>query len=95
MDKLLTKSLRQIGNILGLGVGVLGLLAIIFRKLNLLLGLVVLATILFMIFISMIVYQINKLENSVLTIEENYKRTKELEDIKSRIGSLELNYRKK
>ncbi len=80
--------LRSLGNLLGIAVTILGIFAIFFKALTPITASIILGIILLLGFISLIIYQISKIENRIIKLEEKYKRTEELSEIRSEIKLL-------
>lgn len=80
--------LKNLANILGIGVTILGLLAVFFKVLDPLTSTIILAIILFLGFISMIVYQVNKIENKQIKLEEKLTRAEDLITLRAEIELL-------
>jgi len=84
----MSEFLRALANVLGLTVTDLGLIDIFFKAVDSVSALIILAILLFLWFVSLVIYQINKLEIKVDILEEKYKRADELVEIRSEILNL-------
>ena len=84
--------LKSLGNILTIALTILGLVALILSKLEL--NSITLSAILFIIifigFVSVVIYYILKLEKQIDLFEETYKRDKDLFSMKSDINLLKM-----
>jgi CHASE3 domain sensor protein len=80
--------LKSLANILATAATALGLLAIFFKALTPLMSFLILGALLFLGFISVVVYQLNKVEIRLDKLEDKYKRAEELIDIKADILDL-------
>lgn len=80
--------LKSLANILATAATLLGVLAIFFKALTPLMSLLILGVLLFLGFISVVVYNLNKVETRLDKLEDKYKRAEELIDIKADILAL-------
>ena len=84
---------KHFNNTLIWAITLLGILAIFYKKLDLITGLLSLSLLLFIGFISLIIYYIAKLDGKIERLEERYKRADDLEDIKLNIKMIKQKLR--
>jgi len=77
--------LKSLSNVLGIAVAILGIIALFFKALDPLTILIILISLLFIGVVSVMVYQLNKIDLKVDKLEERYKRAEDLIDIKKDI----------
>ena len=82
--------LRSLSNIIIISVTILTLIALFFKAIEPLKLLIVLAILLFLGFISLVVYWFSKLESKINLVEQKFKRADKLIDIKRDIKALKL-----
>jgi len=80
--------LKSLNNTLLWAVTILGVIVIFYKKIDLYKGLIILSLLLFVGFISLIIYYVLKLEERVNKLEEKYKRADELKDIRLEVEKI-------